>query len=516
MKASRRALGLKNSTKAPCLAVFGTGSEVGKSIVVTALARCFVQDGIRVAPYKAQNMSNNSGVTPEGLEMGRAQLVQAEAARIPPHVDMNPVLLKPTGETGSQLVLSGKAVATLSARRYYRRKEALFRRVTAALNRLRRRYDGILIEGAGSCAEVNLMEHDIVNFTIAQAADAPVILVADIHKGGVFGQIVGTLACLPLSHRDRIAGILINRFRGDPRLFTEGAAWIEKKTRKRVLGVLPWHHGIRIDPEDSVVLEHLNPAPKSTPGAARVAVVRIPHISNFTDFEPLFAVSGLEVVYIERAGNLSSFHAVILPGSKNTRSDLDWLAAAGFKEALTSYVKNGGHVLGICGGYQMLGIRVHDEKGLEGPPGHTAGLAFLPVETRLKAPKRTTRTRFSWNGAEGVGYEIHMGQTRRKKETALFQILRRNDRPCKGEDGCATTDGRVLGTYIHGLFDTPAVTRQWLDTLGLGHLSVPEDAGLMARDRQYDLLADHFRKHVDMDYLTSLFTKAKRSTQTPK
>jgi adenosylcobyric acid synthase len=390
----------------------------------------------------------------------------------------------------------------------------LFRRATAALNRLRTRCDGVLIEGAGSCAEVNLMAHDIVNFRLAEAADAPVILVADIHKGGVFAQVVGTLACLSPKHRDRIAGILVNRFRGDPALFADGAVWIEKKTRKRVLGVLPWYNGIRIDAEDSVVLENREPASSKPTGRPCVAVIRIPHISNFTDFEPLFAVSELDVVFIETADRLTRFRAVILPGSKNTRSDLEWLIRRGFKEALTAYLKTGGRLLGICGGYQMLGSAVHDEKGLEGPAGSTPGFAFLPVETRLQAPKRTTRTRFSWNNAEALGYEIHMGQTRRFGGEALFQIHRRNDRPCKDEDGCTTKDRRILGTYIHGLFDTPAITRHWLEILGLGHLFVPEDAGLSARDRQYDLLAAHFQQHVDMDFLTSLFMTPGR--QNPK
>jgi len=498
-------LASKNEKKAPCLAVFGTGSEVGKSIVVTALARFFVNSGIRVAPFKSQNMSNNSGVTPEGLEMGRAQIVQAEAARIPPHVDMNPILLKPTDETGSQVVLMGKAVGTLSASRYYRHKTALFDKARAALNRLRMRYDGVLIEGAGSCAEVILMECDIVNFKIAEIADAPVILVADIHKGGVFAQIVGTLECLSREHRNRIAGILINRFRGDPELFSEGVTWIQKRTRKRVLGVLPWYDGIRIDAEDSVVLENPGPTSRKSSKQASIAVIRIPHISNFTDFEPLFAVAGLNVFFIEKAQDLSSFRAVILPGSKNTRSDLKWIHETGFREALCSYVKAGGHLLGICGGYQILGQNIRDEKGLEGKSGSSRGLSFLPVETHLRALKQTTRTRFYWKDTEAFGYEIHMGKTRRLGGKALFRIFARNDRTCHDEDGCASDDHRILGTYIHGLFDTPEITKRWLETLGLSHLKVPEKAGPAARNKQYDLLAEHFQRHVDMDRISSIF-----------
>ena len=452
-------------------------------------------------------MSNNSGVTMEGLEMGRAQIVQAEAARIVPHVDMNPILLKPTGEAGSQVVLLGKAVGTIPARRYYLRQAALFKKAGAALNRLRSRYDAVVIEGAGSCAEVNLMDKDIVNFQIAELADAPVILVADIHKGGVFAQVVGTLECLPQKRRDRITGILVNRFRGDPGLFTEGSAWIEKKTKKKVLGILPWHDGIRIEAEDSVILEKLPPPPTTLSSRPAVAIVRFPHISNFNDFDPLFNIGALEVFFMEKARDLSPFRAVILPGSKNTRSDLEWLVSTGFRDPLRSYAKAGGHLLGICGGYQMLGRRVVDEAGVEGAPGASRGLCLLPVETRLISPKRTTLTRFRWGDSSGVGYEIHMGRTRHQGGTSFLSVTERNGRPCRETDGCATADQRVLGTYLHGLFDTPAITKRWLKTLGLGHLKISEEAGLAARDRQYDLLAAHFKANVDMKRLWSLFDK---------
>jgi len=494
-------LGSKSKPKVPCLAVFGTGSEVGKSIVAAALCRCFSDRGFHMAPFKAQNMSNNSGVTPEGLEMGRAQIVQAEAARRVPHVDMNPILLKPTGETGSQVILLGKTVGTLAARHYYRKKDTLFRKACAALNRLRRCSDGVIIEGAGSCAEINLMAHDIVNFRMARFSGAPVILVADIHKGGVFAQIVGTLDCLTRADRDRIKGILINRFRGDPELFADGVAWIEQKTRKPVLGVLPWWDEIRIEAEDSVVLEQVRSAPRSSLRCPAVAVIRFPHIANFTDFDPLFTIPGLEVYFLDQPRDLAPFKGVILPGSKNTRSDLQWLRTVGWEHSLRAYKAGGGHLLGICGGYQMLGRRVHDVQGLEGPPGKSEGLAFLPVETHLQSPKRTTRTQFSWDNATAVGYEIHMGRTRRKGGHPLFEILSRNQHPCRDEDGCITEDGRIMGTYIHGLFDTPAVTRMWLRHMGLDRLPVPETSGMHFRDRQYTLLAEHFERYIDMSKL---------------
>ncbi|MFP4390857.1 MAG: cobyric acid synthase [Desulfococcaceae bacterium] len=487
------------TSPAPCIACFGTGSDVGKSIIATALCRVLANRGVRVAPYKAQNMSNNSGVTPEGLEMGRAQIVQAEAARIPPHVDMNPILLKPTSEIGSQVVLLGKAVANQSAMEYHRRKETLQAAAVASLERLRSDFDAVVMEGAGSCAEVNLMAHDIVNFRMAEAADAPVVLIADIHKGGVFAQIVGTLECLESRYRDRVAGFIVNRFRGDIALFADGVKWIEQRTGRPVFGVLPWFDDITIEAEDSVVIERPDRGGDVTGGLPAVAVLRIPHIANFTDFAPLDSIPGLALRFVERPRDLSGFHAVILPGSKNTRWDLDWLHRTGWTERLHAYADNGGHVLGICGGYQMLGRSVHDPEGLEGAPGTTAGLDLLSVETILQAPKTTTRTRFRWDDAEGFGYEIHMGRTERSAGDPLFEVVEQNAHPVQDSDGSAARDGRVLGAYIHGLFDAPEITRRWLSAIGLGHLEVADIHGPLARDREYNRLADHFRKHVDVE-----------------
>jgi len=485
-------------TQAPCLSILGTGSDVGKSIVVTALCRWLVNRGIRVAPYKAQNMSNNSGVTGEGLEMGRAQIVQAEAARIAPRVDMNPVLLKPTTEVGSQVVVLGKAIGNESARTYHTRKETLFAEAAAALDRLRSQFDLVVMEGAGSCAEMNLIDSDIVNIPMAEYADASVVLVADIHRGGVFAQIVGSLECLlPHRHR-RIIGSIVNRLRGDPTLFEDGVAWLEEKTGLPVFGVLPWYTHIRIESEDSVVLEHATHSPVHVDGNPAVAVVRLPHISNFTDFDPLAAGGVLNLHFLERVRDLSAFSAVILPGSKNTRFDLAWLHTEGWTKALRAYADQGGHILGICGGYQMLGRRVHDPEGTEGPPGASPGLDLLPVETVMKSPKTTTLTRFSWDGAEGTGYEIHMGQTERFGGEPLFALHERNRRSCEDNDGCMARGGRVMGTYLHGLFDSPAVTRRWLDGIGLNAIVVADLPGPAVRDREYDLLAEHLERHVDV------------------
>ncbi len=494
---------MQNKKQAHCIAVFGTASDVGKSVVATALCRCFVNRGVRVAPFKAQNMSNNSGVTPEGLEMGRAQIVQAEASKIPPHVDMNPILLKPTSDIGAQVVLLGEALRNSTAAQYHTQKKYLLDQTRAALDRVREQYDLVVIEGAGSCAEVNLMAHDIVNFRTAEYADAPVVLVADIHRGGVFAQLVGTLACLPEDQQERVAGLLINRFRGDLTLFEDGAQWIEQKTQKKMIGVLPWYHHISIEQEDSVVLEKPEPLSRdhAKPG---IAVIRLPHISNFTDFEPLMHIDGLNLVYLEKQQSLNPFKAVILPGSKNTRYDLEWLRSRGWIDRIQEYAQNDGWVLGVCGGYQMLGSRVHDPHGLEGAPGSTPGLALLPVETTLEAPKTTTRTFFQWGEIDGAGYEIHMGRTQRSGGRPLFHVTERNNTPLSAEDGCTVKDFRIMGSYIHGLFDTPAILRQWLDVIGVTDVEVPAAEGLAARERQYDLLAAHFEKHIDIKQILTL------------
>ena len=488
----------QSKQKAPSIAIFGTGSDVGKSIITTALCRYFANRGIRVAPFKAQNMSNNSGVTPEGLEMGRAQIVQAEAARIAPHVDMNPVLLKPTSEIDSQVVLLGRVSENTTAVDYHRKKETHFKTATQALNRLRQDFDLVIMEGAGSCAEVNLMDNDIVNIRMAEYAQAPVVLVADIHKGGVFAQIVGTLECLPPAQQDLIKGFIINRFRGDIRLFEDGVKWIEEKTGKKVFGVLPWYNHINIEPEDSVVIEKPKQISENPGNQPAIGVIRLPHISNFNDFDPLSSLEGLTVCFLEKIQELSHFNAVILPGSKNTRFDLNWLHQTGWSKLIKEYVVQGGHVTGICGGYQMMGDYVHDPDGLEGSPGKTAGLRLLPVETFLKAPKTTTLTRFSLSGIAGSGYEIHMGHTNRAGGKPLFQVTERNSTPCEENDGCIDPDSGNMGTYIHGLFETPEITAFWLQHIGLENLFTSDLGGLDARNREYELLVEHFEKHIDV------------------
>ena len=500
------ALKIKQKTKAPCMAVLGTGSEVGKSVITTALCRIFSNRGLRVAPFKAQNMSNNSGVTPEGLEMGRAQIVQAEAAKLPPHVDMNPVLLKPTAEIGSQVVLLGSVIETRKQQATHGDNERLFKEACNALDRLRQQYELVIMEGAGSCAEVNLMSHDIVNLRMATYAHAPVLLVADIDRGGVFAQIIGTLECLEQNQRAQGCGFIINRFRGDIGLFKNGVRWIEQKTAKPVFGVLPWYSHIQIEPEDSVVIESPQKVMPENSQNPMIAIIRLPHISNFTDFDPLRALDRLDVHFLEKIQSLTAFKAVILPGSKNTRFDLNWIQTSGWAQALAEYVNSSGHLLGICGGYQMMGKSVHDPSGLEGRPGSSEGMGLLPIETILKAPKTTTLTHFSWDGVPGAGYEIHMGQTIRTAGTPLFKVRERNQIPCQDEDGCVSADSNIMGTYIHGLFNNPEILKSWLRHIGLNGIDVSHIGGLEARNKEYELLAKHFEEYVDVESIARLVT----------
>ncbi len=482
------------------IAVLGTGSDVGKSVVAAGICRILADRGVRVAPYKSQNMSNNSGITLEGLEMGRAQIVQAEAAKILPHVDMNPILLKPTGEKQSQVILNGLVHGNQTAMDYHQNKGFYFKKACEAFDRLSAQYDRIILEGAGSCAEVNLMATDIVNFPMAEYAKADVVLTADIHRGGVFAQLVGTLDCLPDSYRDMVKGFIINRFRGDIALFKDGVDWIEKRTGKKVFGVLPWYSHFKIDAEDSVEIENCCNLNKLDPKKPTIAVVRLPHIANFTDFHSLSQIKGLQTIFIDTPHNLSRFDAVILPGSKNTRADLDWLKNK-FEPALKKYHREKGHVLGICGGYQMLGSWVEDPQGLEGKPGKNKGLGLLPIKTVLKAPKTTTLSEFEWEGTPGKGYEIHMGLTQLFSGSPFLNITSRNSTPCDESDGCISEDKRVTGTYIHGFFDTPGISSKWFSMIGLTELVTEKESMAERKEKDYDLLKAHFESHVDLGTL---------------
>ncbi|NOX32381.1 MAG: cobyric acid synthase [Deltaproteobacteria bacterium] len=481
------------------IAILGTGSDVGKSIIAAALCRSLADKGEEIAPFKAQNMSNNSGITPEGLEMGRAQIVQAEASKIVPHVNMNPILLKPTGEKQSQVILNGKVHGNFTAMDYHKNKGFYFKEACKAFDRLSRTCNRIILEGAGSCAEVNLMPSDIVNFAMAEYANADVILAADIHRGGVFAQIVGTLECLSQKHQDMVKGFIINRFRGDIALFKDGISWIENKTQKKVLGVLPWYTHFKIDAEDSVEIEECNNFNEFNPGIPAIGIIRLPHIANFTDFHALSQTKGIQTIFIDRPDHLSKFKAIIIPGSKNTRDDLDWLLK-NFKRPLEKYYKSNGYILGICGGYQMLGRYVDDPNGIEGAKGRTKALNLLPVQTVLKAPKTTTLNDFQWGDAKGKGYEIHMGFTSLRGGTPLIGINTTNCRPCSGTDGCLSEDGRVAGTYMHGFFDSAQILSKWLKTIGLDANFSCDDM-LSLKERDYTLLKEHFETYIDPGHI---------------
>lgn len=496
-------------SKAKCVAVFGTGSDVGKSIVVAALCRIFNDLGISVAPFKAQNMSNNSYVTPEGGEMGRAQIVQAEAACIAPHVDMNPVLLKPSTDTGSQVVLYGQPLGNKEAKEYFSDTNYLYEKSVAALNRLRASYSLIFMEGAGSCAEVNLRARDFVNFRIAHAADAPVILVADIDRGGVFAQVIGTLDVIPEEDRRRIKGVIINRFRGDADLFKTGIEYIEEKTGLPVLGLIPYFRHVQIDSEDGLPLDFLLDPPSGPElGKINIGVIRLPHISNFTDFNPFERDVLVNLHYLARPRTLYGYDVVFIPGTKNGRFDMEWLRQTGWAANIEEFAREGGRIAGICGGYQLLGKRIRDPYGVEGTPGDTRCLGFLDAETILHREKILSRSAGAWkeSGEPVEGYEIHMGITECGPGVApVIRILSQNGEPADTADGAATSDGRIWGTYFHGLFDAAGFRQFFLKKISADYNPGENDCdsghASAFKDRQYDLLANHFRAHLNMDKL---------------
>jgi adenosylcobyric acid synthase len=457
-------------------------------------------------------MSNNSFVTLSGGEMGRAQVVQAEAARVPLHVDMNPVLLKPCSDTGAQVVVHGKVRGNSNGSSYFADTDSLFRKAFESLERLRSQYDLVVMEGAGSCAEVNLRKCDFVNFRMVRAANAPVILVADIDRGGVFAQLIGTLMVLPPEDRKCVRGFIINRFRGDPKLFEEGIEYIQKRTGIPVLGLIPYYRHIEIEAEDGMPLDIvIDPVYGPENGKVNIAVFRFPHISNFTDFTSLYREPNVNLHYLFKARKLNGYDAVILPGSKNVRFDLAWMKEQGWNNYLSEYFHYKGRIFGICGGYQMLGRIIRDPKGIEGPPGESDGLGFLDVETVLVREKTLSRSSGIWkeNGEPIEGYEIHMGTTKREKETPhAVRVTSRNQQNVDDVDGAVSPDGNVWGTYFHGLFENPGFRYSYLKDLN-PKLFPKSDKNKMEteaafRDRQYDLLAEHFRNHLNMQKIIEI------------
>lgn len=497
--------------KTPAVMVVGTMSNSGKSVVATALCRYFAQRGFHPAPFKAQNMSLNSFVTRAGGEMGRAQVVQAQAAGIEPHTDMNPVLLKPMGEAGCQVILNGRPLGNFPARDYYAMKSQLQSAARKAYDRLASRHDLIVMEGAGSPAEINLQSGDFVNLSMAEYAGARALLVADIDRGGVFASIYGTWSLLPARQRRLLAGIVINKFRGDKSLLAPGLRQIERLTGIPVLGVLPHIPDLAIDDEDSVSLDHRRPAEES---AVDIAIVRLPHISNFTDFLPLEKSAGARARYVRAPRELGSPDLIIVPGTKNTRSDLRFLARQGWDRALQSAARRRTPIFGICGGYQMLGDWVADPGGIEGRKGRTPGLRLLPVTTRLESRKQLAQVSgttaaplpFARAGTPFKGYEIHAGRTAASAAARRpLLVTRRLGQRTHAYEGAISGNGLVFGCYIHGLFDNDRLRQQLLGWLCRRKGTAPASTrNPRSRRREFDRLVELFEKHIAMKRIESL------------
>ena len=509
----------------------GTGSHVGKSILVCALCRILKQDGYTVAPFKAQNMALNSFVTKDGKEMGRAQVAQAEAAGIEPSVEMNPILLKPTGDCGSQVVVMGKPVGNMTAREYYQKKSAFVSTIKDAYGKLSGQVDIVVIEGAGSPAEINLKDGDIVNMGMAEMASSPVLLVTDIDRGGAFAWVVGTLELLTAREKDRVKGIIFNKFRGDKGILKPGLDMLEGRIHKPVVGVIPYMHNLGIDDEDSVSLEHehsesqkgKNPAISeashlqssafSLQPITDVAVIKLPRISNFTDFNAFSLEKEVKVRFVERAGDVGQPDLLIIPGTKNTIGDLRFLRERGIAARIIQLAKEGAMIMGVCGGYQMLGVQINDPHHVESPEDGVLGLGLLNVTTTFAVEKQTFQVKahllkyensFYVDG-ELTGYEIHMGETVTGDNSParhFAQISERAGKAVKIFDGCVSGQGNVLGTYIHGIFDNDGFRARLIKHLrhkkGLESMDGTVLSYHTRKEEKYNTLADIVRGNIDM------------------
>ncbi len=490
--------------------ICGTGSGVGKSVIVAGLCRIFLQDGFKVAPFKAQNMALNSFVTHEGGEIGRAQATQAQACRLKPTVDMNPLLIKPTSDTGAQIILRGKPIGNMSAGEYIDYKNKAGREVLASFKRLKNEFELIVIEGAGSPAEINLKAHDIVNMKMAEAADAPVLLVGDIDKGGVFAWLVGTLELLTGRERKRIKGFIINKFRGDKTLLKPGIDFLEKKTGIKVLGTVPYFRDIRIPEEDSVSLDSFAPGKARAEGVLNINVIYLPHISNFTDFDALENEPDVRLQYVGRGQSLDNPDVIIIPGTKNTMADLNYLKESGLAKGILSIIKARPEttVIGICGGYQMLGQKIYDPDKTESMKKEVDGLGILPITTDFEKEKVLAQVQAKEiiSGLKVWGYEIHHGRTQSLKNyRPAFRIIERQGQKVKDFEGAITKNGRIWGTYIHGVFDEDAFRRDFLNRLRLkkGWLPLPQRVTFNL-DKEIDKLAGLLRENIDIDLLYKL------------
>lgn len=475
----------------------GTGSDVGKSVINAAFCRIFKQDGYSPAPFKAQNMSLNSYATPEGLEIGRAQAMQAEACGIPCSADMNPVLLKPTNNTTSQVVLNGKPAGNQSAHQYFNETDRaeLFEQAMAACGRLMEKYNPLVIEGAGSISEINLWNRDIVNMRVAETLNAPTYLIADIDRGGVFASVYGSIQLLPPEQRKLIKGIIINKFRGDISLFDDGRVMLEKLCGVPVVGVIPYFRDIYLDQEDSVVLEHR--VEEDTRGQVKIAVVLFRHMSNFTDFNVLERHPDVHLYYASRPEELEKADIILLPGSKNTIDDLNYLRQSGMAKAVLQQHALGKAVYGICGGYQMMGQSISDPRHVEGDVDTMPGLGLLPVETTLTTDKKTEACAFSFLGSETdcAGYEIHMGETTAETPQPLCVTG-------KGEPDGFFLNNKTFGTYMHGFFDNKRTIEYILSQVDDYKPGEKEQFDYTAfKETQYDKLAAHIRANIDLEYI---------------
>ena len=470
----------------------GTTSDAGKSTLVAGLCRILKNRGERVVPFKPQNMALNSAVTVDGGEIGRAQAVQALAAGLEPHTDMNPVLLKPNSDTGAQVIIHGHAVTNLSAVDYHEYKTTAMKAVLESYNRLKEQYDWIIVEGAGSPAEINLRDRDIANMGFAEVVDCPVIIVADINRGGVFAHLTGTLDLLSQSEQDRTLGFIINCFRGDISLLESGLDWLEEKTNKKVFGVLPYLHGFHLEAEDSVKIEQVI---DSSQRLLNIIVPVFPHISNHTDLDALRLHPQVNLQYV--ATDMEKPHAdlIILPGSKSVQSDLLWLRQQGWQEHINKHLRYAGKLIGICGGYQMLGKRLHDPHGIEGAAGSIDGLNLMDFETTIEKQKelKLVEGTFSWDNAVVAGYEIHMGLSKGPAlDNPAIQLADK-------VDGAISDDNQIIGSYLHGLFDQTTALTSLLKWAGLNETTSFDYEAL--REQELDRLADEMLQHIDIDLL---------------
>jgi adenosylcobyric acid synthase len=481
---------------AKAIMFMGTGSDVGKSLIVAGLARAFTNRGLKVAPFKPQNMSNNAAVTKDGGEIGRAQALQARAARQPATVHMNPILLKPESETGAQVIVQGKRVATLPARQFFATRHQYMPAILQSFARLKTDHDLVLVEGAGSPAEVNLRDGDLANMGFARAANVPAILVGDIHRGGVIASIAGTFALLPPEDRQLLRAFLINKFHGDVSLFADGKTLLERETGTPCLGIVPYFSNAnRLPAEDAVALEEEGITSSS---GTKICVLRLARIANFDDLDPLKLEPDVNLHFIREGDAIpGDARLVIIPGSKSTMADFAALRRNGWDVDLKAHVRRSGHVLGLCGGYQMLGRLIHDPQGLEGKAGTVEGLGLLEVETTLLADKTVTETVGTHiiTGTTVKGYEIHLGTTTGPATLRPFA------QTARGPDGAVSPDGRIQGTYLHGCFSSDQFRRTYLASLGIaaGDLAYEQTV-----DETLDLLADHLASHIDLNRILEL------------